>query len=360
MNSAKPGSHISIAPGNYAGGFYFTDLRGEPGKPIVIAASDPAAPPVFGDAGVGIHLSNPAWVELRHLAFHKLSGNGLNIDDGGSYRLTAHHVVLRGLKISDIGPKGNHDAIKLSGLADFRVEDCTIDRWGGSGIDMVGCHRGVLEGNVFRHGDPQGANGVQCKGGTSEISILRNRFENAGARGVNVGGSTGLNFFRPPLTKGSEHTEAKAIRVEGNTFIGSMSPIAFVGVDGAVIRFNTIYMPKRWALRILQETNQPGFAPCRNGEFTDNLIVFDSTKWSEGGVNIGGGTAPETFKFARNWWFCADRPDRSKPRLPTAELDGTYGKQPLFLDATSGDLRQQPNSPASKVGAEGFRQTAKR
>jgi hypothetical protein len=54
--------------------------------------------------------------------------------------------------------------------------------------------------------------------------------------------------------------------------------------------------------------------------------VFDSARWSEGGVNIGAGTAPETFKFARNWWYCTDRPERSRPRLPTPEIDGTYGR----------------------------------
>jgi hypothetical protein len=130
------------------------------------------------------------------------------------------------------------------------------------------------------------------------------------------------------LTNGGEHAEARNLVVEGNTFIGSMVPVAFVGVDGAIVRFNTIERPGRWALRILQENKAPGFVPCRNGQFTDNTIVFDSNRWSEGGVNQGGGIASETFRFARNWWYCADRPDRSRPRLPTPEVDGTYG-QPI-------------------------------
>jgi hypothetical protein len=126
--------------------------------------------------------------------------------------------------------------------------------------------------------------------------------------------------------EGAEHAEARNLRVEGNTFVGTAAPVAFVGVDGAVVRFNTIERPGRWVLRILQETKAPGFVPCRNGEFSDNTVVFDSAHWSEGGVNIGAGTAPETFKFARNWWYCADNPERSRPRLPTAEVDGTYGR----------------------------------
>jgi hypothetical protein len=346
--AAKPGTRILLASGVYGGGFHFSNLRGEQGQSIVIAAADPQQPPVFRDANTGLHLSNPAFVELRDLVFTKLAHNGLNIDDGNATTKpeSAHHITLSGLRISDIGADGNHDGIKLSGLWDFRVVDCTIERWGtkgGSAIDMVGCHRGVIESNVIRHTVPEPPNctGVQCKGGTSAIVIRRNRFEHAGGRGVNIGGSTGLPYFRPPLAPGGEHAEARDIRVEGNFFVGAMTAVAFVGVDGAVVRFNTIERPARWALRILQENKAPGFVACRNGQFTDNLIVFESSRWSEGGVNIGGGTAPETFTFARNWWYCTDHPERSRPKLPTEEIDGVYGKT--------------PDDAKGKAGAEAWR-----
>ena len=87
----------------------------------------------------------------------------------------------------------------------------------------------------------------------------------------NIGGSTELQFFRPPLKPGEAHWEAKHIRVEGNTFIGGGAAVAFVGVDGAVVRYNTIYHPDRWVIRILQETTEPGFVACRNGRFERNL-----------------------------------------------------------------------------------------
>jgi hypothetical protein len=150
---------------------------------------------------------------------------------------------------------------------------------------------------------------------------------------------------------GGEYFEARDLRVEGNEFIGSACPIAFVGVDGAVVRFNTIYLPGRWAMRILQETTAPGFGPSRNGEFSDNLIIFRSDHWSEGGVNVGAGTAPDTFRFSRNWWYCVDRPDRSQPRLPAKETDGEYGVNPELRNPEKGDLAPLPGSPAAKVGA---------
>jgi hypothetical protein len=316
--AAKPGTRLRLAPGEYGGGFLFRDLRGMADQPIVIAAADPARPPVFRGAKEGLHLASAQFVELHDLVFEKLTANGLNIDDSGKYDLSAHHVVLRGLQVRDIGTGGNHDGIKLSGLADFRVVNCTIERWGtgGEGIDMVGCHRGVIEGSTLRHSDTTGVSAVQCKGGSMDITIRRNRFEHAGQRAINIGGSTGLQFFRPPLPPTDEHAEARNIRVEGNTFLGSQAPIAFVGVDGAVVRFNTFEVPGRWAMRILQQTRAPGFVPSRRGEFSDNIVIFESAKWAEGGVNVGPGTAPDTFVFARNWWYCTDRPTRSQPKPP--------------------------------------------
>jgi hypothetical protein len=337
--AAKPGTTLLLAEGTYGGGFTFSNLRGEEGKPIVIASADPAKPAVFRDAKTGLHLSNPAHVELRDLEFTVLYANGLNIDDGGKRGGGAHHVVLRGLRVHDVGGGGNEDGIKLSGVTDFRVERCVVERWGagGSGLDLVGCHRGEIVANVFRHTNPPAANGVQCKGGSTSIAIRRNQFMNPGGRGVNLGGATGLPFFRPPLAGGGPHAEARDLRVEGNRFVGALAPVAFVGVDGAVVRFNRIENPGRWALRILQENKTAGFVPCRQGQFTDNVVIFEAARWAEGGVNLGAGTAPETFTFARNWWYCVDRPLRSEPKLPTPETDGVYGRDPAQAKGIAGD-----------------------
>jgi hypothetical protein len=353
ISRAEPGTRILLSPGTYGGGFHFSNLHGTSGKPIVIAAADPSNPPVLtGDTG--LQLSDPAYVELHDLVISRCSLNGLNIDDGGTYETPARHIVIRGLKVTDIGPTGNRDGIKLSGVVDFRIENCRLERWGigsGSGIDMVGCHRGNITGNTLLHVDTTTATGIQCKGGTSGITIRGNRFEHAGGRAINIGGSTGLEFFRPPLKPGESHAEAKDITIEGNTFVGGGTPVAFVGVDGAVVRFNTIYHPERWAMRILQETRQPGFVPSRNGVFSHNIVAFRSDRWVEGGVNIGPGTAPESFRFERNWWYCTDQPLHSRPRLPGTEIEGVYGQSPRFKNASAGDFSLEPDSPARDVGA---------
>jgi hypothetical protein len=134
-----------------------------------------------------------------------------------------------------------------------------------------------------------------------------------------------------------------------------MAPVAFVGVDGANVRFNTIYMPERWAVRILQETVSPEFVPSRNGAFTDNIVVFRTSNWASGGVNIGPSTAPDTFRFERNWWYCTDRPAASTPQLPSRETGGTYGTDPQFVDPATGNFQLKPTSPAIAFGATALR-----
>ncbi|MCA9038201.1 MAG: right-handed parallel beta-helix repeat-containing protein, partial [Planctomycetaceae bacterium] len=192
VNSARPGTTVRIAPGEYPGGLSFNTLRGTEANPIIIEAQDPARPPVFVGGGSGLHLRNPAHVHLRGIVLQGATGNGLNIDDGGRPGEPARGIHLDQVQVRDVGPRGNNDGIKLSGVDHFVLENCEVERWGdsGSAIDMVGCHNGEIKGCQFRHRGDIFGNGVQTKGGSADITIHHCRFENAGGRAVNIGGST--------------------------------------------------------------------------------------------------------------------------------------------------------------------------
>jgi hypothetical protein len=235
------------------------------------------------------------------------------------------------------------------------VTNCTIERWGsgGSAIDLVGCHDGLIVGCTFRKA---GENGVQVKGGSSAIAIRKCLFEDAGDRAVNIGGLTGDDSFRPPLKSlpADRKYEAKDVFVEGCTIIRGEAAIAFVNVDGAVVRYNTIYRPEKYAVRILQERVGSGFIPCRLGTFENNVVTFRSEKWLDGGINVGKDTAPKSFRFAGNLWYCEDRPARSEPKLPTVETKGVVGKNPQFTDPAKGDFSFPADSPATGKGAGAF------
>ena len=334
LRAAKPGDEIRLTSGTYRGGIHVT-LAGAKDKPIVLTSDDPTQKAVI-DGRSGLHLAGSNYVTVSHLRIRGSTGNGLNIDDGGA-DAAERAVGIRVLdcEIIDTGPKGNTDGIKLSGLKDFEITGCTVEGWGGSAIDMVGCADGVIQGCSITGKDGfDQSSGVQMKGGTTRITVKQNRFSNAGSRALNVGGSTGLAYFRPL----DAAYEAKEITVENNLIEGSETAVAFVGVDGAVFRNNTIKQPGKWVMRILQESRDARFAKCRNVIFERNLIEY-SRQSVRTFVNIGPDTQPETFVFKSNWWWCVDGAT-VKPDLPAPETDGVYGRDPKEAAGNYGAAEQ--------------------
>lgn len=313
------GDIVRIAPGEYPGGHHVRGIAR-----LTITALDPERPPVFVGGGNAWHFSRCPGLTVTHLRTRGQTSNGFNLDDGGEGGNPVAGITLANLEIHEIGPQGNHDGIKVSGLVNLTIRDCLIEGWGGQGIDLVGCHRSRITGCRFvgKEGFSASA-GVQLKGGCSEIVVEKCHFLNAGERPLNLGGSTGLDYFRP---LGAKHEAANLIARE-NVIEGGLCAAAFAGVDGAEFSANTILFPQRWIFRMLQETTEPGFVPCRNVRVTGNRIVFRRSE-IRADVNVGGGTAPETFVFRENHWFAEDRPEASKPRLPVEETGGVYGTDP--------------------------------
>lgn len=348
LDAATPGTRVVVRAGTY-GPLDASDISGTDGAPIVISG-EPGAILEARGAGAVIRMTDPEWVVIEGFELRGATVHGINIDDGGSYDTPAHHLVLRDLTIPSAGSGGNNDCIKLSGVDDFWVLGSDVahcDR--GEIIDMVGCHRGVIAGNHF-HDTAQ--SGVQTKGGSSDVLITGNTFADIPSRGVNAGGSTGLEFFRP---LDADH-EARNIRVVANVLarVGADggAPVAFVGCDACTFEHNTVIDPGVWVVRILQESDEPRFVPSRDGVFANNVVVLDSES-VRAMVNVGGGTAPETFTFRNNLWFSyADAGWR--PSLGSgipAETGAIVGMDPRLVDRAGGDFRLRDDSPA--IGAAG-------
>ena len=160
---------------------------------------------------------------------------------------------------------------------------------------------------------------MQNKGGSQDIEIRANYMLDAGYRAVNIGGSTGYAYFRPPLSTSQPNFEARDIRVIANVIEGGETPFAFVGAVDSLAANNTIIDPENWLLRILQETVSDGtyaFLPSGNNTVVNNLFYFDRGNLSTY-VNIGPNTAPGTFTFSNNLWYAHDDPAQSQLALRT-------------------------------------------
>ncbi|MEK7405429.1 MAG: right-handed parallel beta-helix repeat-containing protein, partial [Acidobacteriota bacterium] len=347
---ATPGTRILVQPGTYSGSTSLSGLQGEPGRPIAIVASGDV---VLDGAGASVVLagSDLRYVVIEGFTLRGSSAHAVNIDDGGTYDTPAEFVVLRGLTIAGAGSGGNNDCIKLSGVDRFFVLDSDVSGCNrGEIIDMVGCHEGLIAGNYFH--DPI-ASGVQTKGGSADILIHGNVFADIPGRAVNAGGSTDLPYFRPT----DAAYEAARIRVLSNVFVRngatSGATIAYVGCDGCVFAQNTVIEPRTWVARILQETTGARFVPSRNGLFVNNLVVLNHGDLRTF-VNVGVGTAPETFVFGSNLWYALDRgADWAGPTYSGGvppETGSVFQRDPAFADRAGGDYHISLGSPARGVG----------
>ena len=322
------------------GSQFLEDLNGTEQAPIVIMAENEHEA-IFRGGTEAIHLINCSYIEISGIIVEQQTGNGINIDDGGDYNTPSKHITIRNCIFRDMASNGNNDLLKMSGVDSFLIEQCHFlnGGQGGSGIDFVGCHWGTVQDCFF---DDPGTSGIQNKGGTQYIRIQRNTFKNVAQRALNLGGSTGLQFFRPPLPDPIvDAFEAADLEVFTNIFIGCWAPIAYVGSVRVKVYNNTFYQPENWVIRILQETTVDGFLPCSDNEFRNNIVYLPNDLTE---VNIGPNTAPETFLFSNNLWYNESSTSWS-PNLPVTDVDQIIA-DPQFDDAMNENFRIPPESPA--------------
>jgi hypothetical protein len=209
-----------------------------------------------------------------------------------------------------------------------------------------------------------GYGAVQFKGGSDQVDIVGNLIRDAGWRGVNMGGSTGAVFFRPPLTSSRPNYEAARIRTQANVFVGGEAAVAFTGCVDCEFSHNTVVDPAKWVARILQETVSAGaysFAPTSGGRIVDNIFYFRRSDLGTGeDINVGAGTEPGSFSVAGNLWYAHDAPRQSAPRLgPVGSHSGSIvGTDPEFVDPGAGDFHLRRTSVAVAAGDINFKPSA--
>ncbi len=345
LRQAAPGVRINVAAGVYGPIGSFANVRGTAQAPVAVVAAGEVVIDGAGK-GMGLHLSNPRYLVLEGLTVRNAWPHGISIDDGDMFDTPAQHLVLRRLRFHDIGNGGNNDCLKLSGVADFQVVESEFQGCDeGEAIDMVGAHRGLISGNYF-HDMPRIA--VGTKGGSSDVLIHGNRFEDIGMRGVTAGGHTNLAYFRP---QDASH-EATGIRVVSNVFLRTGdAAIVFAGCEGCLAAHNTIVEPRRHVVRILEEDTQREIGG--NGAFVNNLVVLKARDLRRYPVDAGPKTRPETFTFGSNLWYALDRRYYKGPRFKrgiAAESDSVVQRDPLLRDRANGDYRLLPGSPAAGAG----------
>ncbi len=336
---ATPGTRIRIAAGTYGAIGAFSNLQGTAQAPIALVGEG-AVVVDTGQTALALQLSDPRYVVLQGITIQNTAPHGINIDDGGDYSTPAGYVVLRNVTFRNIGTGGNNDCLKLSGVDHFYIEGSSFSGCNqGEAIDMVGCHDGVISGNVFFD---LPVNGVQTKGGSADVLIHGNRFTNVAQRSINAGGSTGAAYYRPANTT----HEAARIQMIANIIERSGStPVAFVGCDTCVFANNTIVEPGTYLARLLEENTS--LTAGANGYYINNIIVLN-TNGRGAVVNAGANSQPTTYTFGNNLWYSLDNAGYTGPTLGSgipAETGSIIQQNPLL------DPNRRPQSGSPVFGA---------
>jgi hypothetical protein len=98
---AGPGDTILIKSGTYQGGEIINGLRGTADKWIVIQA-EIQGKSIYRGGSSALHLSDIENIVIDGLLFTMQTGNGVNIDDGGSYDTPSRNIIIRNLSYQEL------------------------------------------------------------------------------------------------------------------------------------------------------------------------------------------------------------------------------------------------------------------
>ena len=146
--ATSAGDTITIHQGVYPGNVSIVNLLGNADNWIYIISA-PGEKVIFQGSANAWQVTDAAYLVIKGIIFQQQTSNGLNIDDGGTYNTPSHHIVFDSCVFQDINATGNNDLLKMSGIDFFEIKNSRFlnGSSGGSGIDMVGCHEGIITGN---------------------------------------------------------------------------------------------------------------------------------------------------------------------------------------------------------------------
>jgi len=280
-----PGDRIILMPGEHRP-VSLSKLHGTAQRPITIMGVDPRNPSTIEAERYGIRIEDLSHLHIRNLIITGATIHGISLEaawdpdaDESALPYDARRTVrLSNITVKNTGPQGLRHAINLEHLSEIQIEDCRLEGWAGSGIELLGCTDVTIENSRFTgKQDHTQISGVRVRGGSDRVRITNCRFENVGDQGVCIGGESDLEELRPKPADDAQHGslfEAARVQVMRCVFKGSMCALAFVNCERSTVRNCTIHRPRRAVVSIRREQKDPRFGAVRYCTFGSNLIVW--------------------------------------------------------------------------------------
>lgn len=280
LQHLQAGDRVLLAPGVYERGLPLRNVSGQPGRPIVIEAVDPSAPPRFlARRGANtVSLADLRHVTLRHL---ELDGLGLPVDaiKAEGHGRYADFITLEHLYIHDHAATQQNVGISTKcpafgwRIAYNRIERVGTGMYFGDSDGSDAFVAGVIEGNHVTH--TLGYN-LQIKhqkgrtedhGGPHETVIRHNVFSKAEAV-PNPQARPNLLLGHLPLQgAGSDDRYL----VHGNVFLHNASEALFQA-EGRVVVYDNVFINSGGdAIRIQPHNDVPR-----------DMMIFSNTVLASG------------------------------------------------------------------------------
>ncbi len=326
----RPGDEIILMPGRHRPAT-LDRLQGARGNPITIRGLDPKRPSVIDASRYGLVLHQPQHVVIENIVITGATIAGLVVDDLDSTAALypneqppptlrkpwRANLVIRNITITNTGPQGKRHAIELSGLQDVRIHDVHIEGWGGSGLELIGCHGVAVESCRFSALDDYSQrHAIQIRAGSERVNITQCHFQVIAGAVVVIGGSSKLREFRPEIPPDADsrsHYEARHVQLQRCTFLGGACPIVLAHCDDTLIRNSTFIRPRHAVLCTTAEQTDNRIAFTGRAIFGGNLLV-----WEPGDLRRLVAIAPaddaESFVFEESLWWSTE-PAKQRARL---------------------------------------------
>jgi hypothetical protein len=338
MSAAKTagsGTRILLAAGTYAVGFTISDLRGTATEPFWIEGPATGIRAQLVGGSASIRLIRPSFVALRHLTITQTTLASVNVDDGGAGG-DAHDVVIEDVTIAST----NATAFQITGVRNVTIRDSTVGA-ANRAVMMVGVHHATIARMVT---GPTAYASVALAGGSQDIEVRQNRFENTGA-GVRIGNNySDANEFRPMLTASAGNFEAADVQVFDNVFIGNITLAAIICTNctRSLVAHNAIRATTPAVFRLEQAyATHPQLAGAqfvRAGavRWINNAIEIPGSPSAMTVVNSGLGDMPDpaSCSFDHNLWHKRSPPATWMPTFPAtvSETMSIYDKPSGYDD----------------------------
>ena len=294
----RPGDEVVLERGVHVP-FTLTDLRGEPGKPIVIrgeSGEEPARFPYVKATDRGITLVRPRNVVLRDLMVGNGTGTlvrivGERAEDGEPWDA---NVQVRSLRVMQTNPEPDQVSLELRDVARVDVSDMQFLGWNRAAVRLVASSRCSLNLCVL---DPVKAlpqrTGVQVLQGCSQVAMSLLTF------GPGVGTAFELGACEGAAADAAAATNLLVSRCS----VPEAGAFAQLGaVENALLQWNTATDLRRAVWGVPADCGFP------NGvTLADNLFT-----WTPGMIEriseVPEGLPAESVRLRANLWWSPEIP----------------------------------------------------